>query len=147
MNPQSTSHNYRKTTQKSGLRPLNYATVAPELIYFYSNGLVCYGVIPDMLNQSHTILNLQQCLLSQIQKVVLLSTCSIIRKILNVEVHYQVLSFIHPFQYFLMQSQQIVGSNPLLWELYNTGHSPRIPNNSNNEEEEGDVKNLRRLRK
>jgi len=36
-----------------------------------------------------------------------------------------------------MQAQQIVGSKPLLWELYNTGHSPRIPNNSKNEDEEG----------
>jgi hypothetical protein len=140
----------------SGAKRLNYATVAPAQIYFYSTGLVCYGVIPKMLNQSHTTLNLQQFLLSQIKEVVLLSTCSIIRKFLNEEVHssdeetdnhYQVPGFIHSFQYFLMQRQQIVGSKSLLWELYNTGHSSRIPNNSSNEDEEGDVKNLRRLRK
>ena len=156
MNLQSTSHNYRNTTQKSGLGLLNHAPVAPKHVYFYSTGLVCYRVIPNMLNQSHTTLNLQQCLLSQIQKVVPPSTCSIIRKLLNDEVHlsdeeadnhYQVPGFIHQFQYFLMQSQQIDGSKPLLWELYNIGHSPRIPNNSNNEDEESDVKNLRRLRK
>jgi hypothetical protein len=109
-----------------------------------------------MLYPSHTTLNIQQCLLSQIQKVVLLSTSSIIKKFLNDEVHlsdeeadkhYQVPGFIHLFQYFLMQPQQIVGSKSLLWELYNTGRSPRIPNNSNNKEEKDDVKNLRRLRK
>jgi hypothetical protein len=85
--------------------------------------------------------------------VVLLSTSSIIRNFLNDEVHlsdeeadnyYQVPGFIHRFQYFLMQPQQIVGSKSLLWELYCTGHSPI---NSNNEEEEDDVKNLRKLRK
>jgi hypothetical protein len=84
------------------------------------------------------------------------SICSIIRKFLNDEVHlsdeeadnhYQVPGFIHPFQNFLMQPRQIVGSEPLLWELCNTRHRPRIPNNSNNEDEEYDVKNLRRLRK
>ena len=139
--------------QKSGLGPLNYATVVPEQVYLYSTGLVCYGVIPNMLYQSHTTLNLQPCLLSQTQKVVLLSTSSIIRKFLNDEVHlsdeeadnyYQVPGFIPLFQYFLMQPQQIVGSKSLLWELYCTGHSPI---NSNNEEEEDDVKNLRKLRK
>jgi len=108
-----------------------------------------------MLNQSHAALSLQQCLLSQIQNVVLLSTCSIIRKFVKDEFHlfdekadnhYQVPGFIYPFQYFLMQAQQIVGSKSLPWELYNTGHSPRIPNNSKNEDEEDCVKDLRRLR-
>jgi len=153
MNSQSKRHNYKKTTQKSGF---SYAAVAPEQVYFYSTGLVCYGVIPNMLNQSHTALYLQQCLLSHTQKVVLLSTCSIIGKFLNDEVHlsdeeadnhYKVPGFIHPFRDFLMQPQQIVGLRPLLWELYKTGHSSRIPNTGNNEDEKGDVKNLRRLRK
>ena len=40
-----------------------------------------------MLNQSHITLNLQHCLPSQIQKTVLLSTCSSNRKFLNSEVH------------------------------------------------------------
>jgi hypothetical protein len=112
MNPQSASHNYRKARQKSGLGPLNYATVAPEQVYFYSTGLVCCGVIPKMLNQSHTTLNLQQILLSQIQKVVLLSTCLTKRLITTTK-----FGFIHPFQNFLMQPQQIVGSKSLRWEL------------------------------
>jgi hypothetical protein len=108
-----------------------------------------------MLYQSHITLNLQQCLLSQIQKVVLLSTSSIIRKFPNDEVHfsdeeadnlYQVPGYVHLFHYFLMQPQQIVSPKSLLWELYITGQSPRNPNNSINEEEEDDVKNLRRLR-
>jgi len=130
--------------------------VAHEQVYFYSTGLVCYGAIPNTLNQSHTTLNLQRYLLSQTQKVVLLSTFSIIGKFLDDEIHlsdeeadnhYQVPGFIHPFQNFLMQPQLIVGSEPLLWALYNTGHSPRVPNDSNNEDEEDDVKNLRGLKK
>jgi hypothetical protein len=90
-------------------------------VYFYSTGIVCYWVIPNMFNKSHTNLNLQPCLLSQVQRVVLLNTCSIIRKFLNDEFHlleeeaenyYQFPGFIHTFQYFLMRFQQIVGSEP-----------------------------------
>jgi len=45
------------------------------------------GVISCMLNQSVTALNLPSCVLSQVMKVVLLNTCSIVRKFLVHEVH------------------------------------------------------------
>ena len=45
------------------------------------------GVIPNMLNQSLTTLNLPPRLMSQVQKVAVLNTCSIARKSLNVEAH------------------------------------------------------------
>jgi hypothetical protein len=45
------------------------------------------GVIPNMLNQSLTTLNLPPRLLSQVQKMVVLNTSSIARKFLNVEAH------------------------------------------------------------
>jgi hypothetical protein len=39
-------------------------------------------------------------------------------------VFYRVPSFIHSFQYSLMEPpKQILGSNPVLWEVDNTGHS------------------------
>jgi len=40
-----------------------------------------------MINQSVTALNLPSCLLSQVMKVAVLNTCSIVRKFLGHEVH------------------------------------------------------------
>jgi hypothetical protein len=45
------------------------------------------GVIPNMLNQSLTILDLLPRLLSQVQTMVVLNTCSIVRKFLSDECH------------------------------------------------------------
>jgi hypothetical protein len=59
------------------------------------------GLIPIMLNQSLTTLNLLALLLSQVQEVVVLSTCSSVRKFLSNEVHlsdeeaYHVSLYIH----------------------------------------------------
>ena len=59
------------------------------------------GLIPNMLNQSLTTLNLLALLLSQVQEVVVLSTCSSVRKFLSNEVHlsdeeaYHVSLYIH----------------------------------------------------
>jgi hypothetical protein len=44
------------------------------------------GVIPCMLNQNVTALNLPSCLLSKIMKVVL-NSCFVVRKFLGHEVH------------------------------------------------------------
>jgi hypothetical protein len=45
------------------------------------------GGIPNMFNWSLTNLNLPLCLLSPLQTVVVLKTCSIMREFLNDEVH------------------------------------------------------------
>jgi Na+/H+-translocating membrane pyrophosphatase len=59
---------------------LNKITVIPLV-------LSAVGIIPSMLNQSLTNINLPPHILSQVQKVVMLNTCSIVRKFLNDEVH------------------------------------------------------------
>ena len=55
-------------------------TVIPQV-------LSATGVIPCMLNQSVAALNLPSCLLSQVMKVVVLNTCSIVRKFVGHELH------------------------------------------------------------
>jgi hypothetical protein len=45
------------------------------------------GEIPSMLNQSISALNFPSGILSQVSKVVVLNTCSIVRKFLAYEVH------------------------------------------------------------
>jgi hypothetical protein len=49
--------------------------------------LSAMGVIPNMLNQNITTLTLMPCLLSQVHNVIILNTCSIVRKFFNDEVH------------------------------------------------------------
>ena len=44
------------------------------------------GAIPNMLNQSLTNLNIPPRLLSQVQKVAVLNTCTVVRKFLSDEV-------------------------------------------------------------
>ena len=52
------------------------------LLVFYAT-----GVTPNMLNQSPTTLNLPPLLLSEVQRVVILNNCSVVRKFLNHEDH------------------------------------------------------------
>ena len=54
----------------------------------YSICLACYTGHHNTLNQSLTTINSPPCLLSQVQKVFILSTCCIKRKFLSDEVHY-----------------------------------------------------------
>jgi hypothetical protein len=58
------------------LGQLNKIIVTPLVLY-------AAGVTRNVLNQSLTNLGLQSLLLSQLQKVVILNTCSIVRKFFN----------------------------------------------------------------
>jgi len=64
--------------------------VATEQDYCCSICLGRYAGNHNTLNQSLTTINLLPCPLSQVQKVVILSTCCITRKFLSNEVHYTV---------------------------------------------------------
>jgi hypothetical protein len=52
------------------------------LLVFYAT-----GVTPNMLNQSPTTLNLPPLLLSEVQTVVVLNSCSVVRKFLSDKDH------------------------------------------------------------
>jgi hypothetical protein len=62
---------------------LNKITVTPFV-------LAATPDIHNMLNQSLTAITLPPCLLSQVQKVIILNNCCITRKFLSDEVHYRV---------------------------------------------------------
>jgi hypothetical protein len=111
---------------------LNKITVIPLV-------LSATEVIPKMLNRSLTNLNLPPHLLSQVQTVAIINTCSTVRKSsmmkytcmmkrLAIHNHLSLLGIRLSTLISILSDarpQQVLGSKPLLWELDNSGHSLR----------------------